>query len=285
MEDEWNLKDHMIMKYHHMLEEGVYPEDAIDELRKRLLESCIRNELTKERILSLFGDIDTDYIKTFWEQRAKEHELNEGLVNLEDDVEMLALKIREEEKKLLPLIDVKGKTIIDLGSGYGQWAFKFIDRGAKFVTCVDYVDDMCEKGRAIAKRDNIKNIEFVSTPVQKFCSDTKYDIVFLSALCIHLNDTDFHRVLDNISVYTEEGSLVILRETTGVPDRISFDKEWSERLQTYYSGVYRTKEEFVELFRDIGFKLMFDDNMYPDGHPLNRFPKTRLRIYKFVRKK
>jgi SAM-dependent methyltransferase len=283
MKDDWNLKSYIQMKYHHMMEEGVYPEEAIHILKKKLLESCVSGELNVEKINSLFGDIDTDFMKEFWENRAKEHTLNEGLTNLEDDSELLAMKVHLEQQKILPYIDWEGKTVVDLGSGYGNWAFQFIEKGAKFVTCVDYVKAMCEKGAALAKAYGKKNIKFVNAPIQKFTSDVKYDVVYISGTSVHMNDTDYEKVVENIKSYTKPGSYLILRDGTGVPERHSFDKEYSERLKTNYSAIYRSREEYIALFKKAGFELLEDETMFPEDNPLNRFPKTRLRLYKFYR--
>jgi len=55
-------------------------------------------------------------------------------------------------------------------------------------------------------------------------------------------------------------------------------------LETTYSAIYRTREELIEIFKKIGFQLIKDEDMFPEGSVLNKFPNTRLRIYKFVRK-
>jgi len=282
MKDDWNIKDYIVMRYHHMMEEGFYPEDKVEILRQKLQGELARKELTSRRINELFGVIDTEYMKDFWEKRAKEHDLNEALTNLEDNEDLLKLKIKDEESKVLPYVDW-GKTILDLGSGWGSWAFKFIDHGAKHVTCVDYVEEMCEKGRDLAERLEIENIDFINSPIQDFCSDEKFDVIFLSAISIYLNDDDYQKMLKNMKGYTKKGTILVLRESTGTPRRHSFDKEYSERLKTLYSGIYRSAEEYENLFKSIGFKLLDSQDMFPEGHPLNRFPKTKLRLYRFMR--
>jgi 2-polyprenyl-3-methyl-5-hydroxy-6-metoxy-1,4-benzoquinol methylase len=284
MKDEWNLKSYIQMKYHHMMEEGVYPEEAVNILRKKLLESCTSGELNIDKIHQLFGDIDTDFMKEFWESRAKEHSLNESLTNLEDDAELLAMKVRLEENKILPYLNWKGKRIIDLGSGYGNWAFKFAEKGAKSVTCVDYIKELCEKGQRIAKENGVKNVIFINAAIQDFRPELIfYDVVYIAGVSVHMNDTDYDKLIENIKSYTKPGSYLILRDGTGVPTRHSFDKEYSERLKTNYSAIYRSRDEYVSLFKRAGFELIEDENMFPEDNPLNRFPKTRLRLYKFYR--
>ncbi len=281
MKDDWNLKDFVVMRYHHMMEEGFYPEDAVDKLREKLQNELARNELSSKRINELFGAIDTTYMKEFWKKRAEEHVLNEGLTNLEDDSDLLKIKIRDEEDKILPYTNWDGKTVLDLGSGWGSWAFKFVEKGAKKVTCVDYVLKMCMQGVVLAEKNNVKNIEFIHKSVQDFKPSEKYDIIFISGISVHMNDIGLKKMINNIKDFTSKNSIVIVRDGTGVPDRYSFDKEYSERLKTQYSGIYRSREEYISLFEKAGFELVEDENMFPEGHPLNKYPKVRLRLYKF----
>jgi len=55
-------------------------------------------------------------------------------------------------------------------------------------------------------------------------------------------------------------------------------------LKTNYSAIYRTKEEYAEIFEGIGFRLLKDSNMFEEGCCLNKFPETRLRIFKFEKR-
>ena len=51
----WCLKDHQQKIFHHMMDEIMYDEDAVFELRERLIEACEENRLTVDKIKVLFG--------------------------------------------------------------------------------------------------------------------------------------------------------------------------------------------------------------------------------------
>jgi hypothetical protein len=78
---------------------------------------------------------------------------------------------------------------------------------------------------------------------------------------------------------------VVLRDGTGVPARHEIHDRWSEALQASYSAIYRTRDEYAAAFARVGFRLERDDDMFGEGCVLNRFPETRLRIYRFVRER
>ena len=283
---EWNLKDSKKMIYHHMMEEVMYHEDDIELLREKLIEKYRVHKLDEREINKLFGaEVDTVYMRDFWEQRAKSHTLNEGLTNLEDDTELLRLKMQNEIPKMQHYIHPhKNMSMLDLGAGYGTWSFQFANN-LKFIDAVDYIEDMVETGKQQALQKNISNVSFFVSSVQEFTSKVKYDIVLLSGICLYLNDADMRQMLKKIDSYTKPGTTLILREGTALNKRYVIEKEYSDRLQTMYSAVYRTREEYINMFKKIGFELQADEDMFEDGSPLNRFEETRLRIYKFIKEK
>ena len=47
--------------------------------------------------------------------------------------------------------------------------------------------------------------------------------------------------------------------------------------------MYRTREEYVDMFEGIGFNLLRDEDMFEEESPLNKWKETRLRVYLFTR--
>lgn len=226
--------------------------------------------------------INIKEIKEFWEARAKAHEDNPGLTNLEENPTLRKLKIKLENKKVNEYLNLKNSnaTLLDLGGGYGEWAFNFANR-IKKIYVVDYCENLIQRGIKKAKQKKINNIEFIHSAVQNFNIKIKFDIIFISGLLVHLNDNDIDKLIRNIKDYSKKGTSIILRDGTGIKDRFEIKNRFSEALKTNYSAIYRTREEYIKLFEDAGFQLLKDENLFPEGCPLNKFPETRLRIYKF----
>ena len=281
---EWNLKEYKKMIYHHMLEEVMYHEDDIDTLREKLVEKQRNHKLDEREINRLFGEeVDTKYMREFWEARVQTHKLNEGMTNLEDDAELLKLKLQQERPKMRKYINPNKKMImLDLGSGYGTWTFEFANN-VKLIHAVDYIKDMADIGNKQAEKNNIKNVEFFNKSIQNFTSPIKYDTVLLSGVCIYQNDSDMKKIIERIKGYTKVDTKLIVRDSTGINNRYVIEKEYSERLGTMYSAIYRTREEYTKMFAKAGFVLIKDEDMFEEGSPLNKYKETRLRIYEFVR--
>ena len=260
----------------------MFNEDDIETLREKIVEKLRNRQLDEREINRLFGaEVDTRYMREFWEKRADAHVLNEGLTNLEEDMELLRLKMQKEQPKMYSYVNPnKNLVMLDLGSGYGTWAFNFA-KDVKLVHAVDYIKKMVELGRKRAKNEKIKNIKFFASSVQDFSGILKYDLILLSGICLYLNDADIRQMLRKMRDYTKLGTILVLRDSTGLKERYVIEKEYSERLQTMYSATYRTKEEYVSMFAKAGFELLQDEDMFEEGSPLNKFKESRLRIYKF----
>ena len=100
---------------------------------------------------------------------------------------------------------------------------------------------------------------------------------------MYLNDDELDVLLARVRGYSRPGTAVVLRDGTGIAGRYEIARRWSEALQANYAAIYRTREEYIALFAGIGFALVADDDMFGPGCALNKWPETRLRIYRFER--
>ena len=230
--------------------------------------------------------LDPVKVKNFWEKR--EDSLRsvafESIANLEEDPDNLKVKIKEESAKVFEwLPDIKGKRILDLGAGVGQWSFRFSERRAEAVTAVEFTESLSRIGRDEVQRRQCSNIEFVVSPAEEFRTNETYDIVFISGLFVYLNDDQVESLVANLPTYCHENTIVLLRDGTGVNGRHEINDQFSEHLQADYSATYRTRDQYRALFEKAGLTIKKDENMFPEGHPLNKYPETRLRLYLLAR--
>jgi len=228
--------------------------------------------------------LDAKKVKDFWDRRPDNYnKLSfESLANLENDPKFLDIKIRTEMEKVFAwLPDLTGKTVLDLGAGVGQWAFRFQHKGAKKITAVEFSAAMIEVGKLEARKRNIDNVDFILSSAENYCSPEHYDVIFISGLMIYLNDEQAEKLLSNLRAYSKPESTILLRDGTGVGERFEINNRYSANLQAEYSATYRTAEQYEAIFARYGFSLTRSENMFPEGHMLNKYPETRLRLYHF----
>ncbi len=231
--------------------------------------------------------LDAKKVKAFWDNRSRYYNQQpfESIVNLEQDPENLDLKIREETSKVFAwLPDVMGKRVLDLGAGIGQWAFRFQKRRAESVTAVEFSESLVSIGREEACQRGVDNVHFVVASAEDYTSNELFDIVLISGLMVYLNDCQAEKLLSHLVALTTPETVILLRDGTGTAGRYEINNRFSEVLDTEYSATYRTAEQYTTLFARYGFQLLKQEDMFPEGHILNKYPQTRLRLYRFQKK-
>lgn len=228
--------------------------------------------------------IDSNKVKEFWVSRAKKEKKlkHESMTNLEENNELLDLKLRLEREKVFNSITItKDMDVLDLGAGTGTWSALMAQK-CKNVYAVEYIKEFTEIGRREMKDAGIENVHFINSSAQDFTSEIQYELIFISGLFVYLNDDEATELLNNINTYSKDGTILLLRDGTSIlENRHEINNRHSDILDAYYSSIYRTASEYVDSFKNIGFDLIKDENMFEEGCKLNKFPETRLRLYVF----
>lgn len=231
--------------------------------------------------------INAEKIKNFWDNRGKKFASrpSENMANLEEDPTLLALKIRLEQEVVMPRIKLHDDmNVLDLGAGYGQWAFRFAPF-VRTVTAVEFSQPMLEAGVAEARRRGITNINFIHSAVEKFTTTNTYSLVFISGLFMYLNDFQASLAVKTASAAVEAGGSLFLRESISLlGHRYIIDDRYSAAANDNYSALYRMPEEFITMFTNQGLNLIEHANMFSDGCPLNKWNETRLHFFLFNKK-
>lgn len=114
----------------------------------------------------------------------------------------------EEKPALFSLIpDLEGKSVLDLGCGYGENCAEFNRLGASHVTGVDISEKMLD----VAKKEH-SNIEFFHGDMSdlSFLKD-KYDVVF-SSLAVHYIEDFNHFCKQLYSLINHDGYFIFSQE-------------------------------------------------------------------------
>lgn len=105
--------------------------------------------------------------------------------------------------------NLKDKTILDLGCGFGEHCKGFVESGAKKVIGIDISEKMLE----IAKQENADSkITYINMPMENIFKLTeKFDIV-ISSLAFHYVE-DFAGVVKNVyNLLNENGAFIFSQE-------------------------------------------------------------------------
>jgi 2-polyprenyl-3-methyl-5-hydroxy-6-metoxy-1,4-benzoquinol methylase len=111
-------------------------------------------------------------------------------------------------KLLLP--DIKGKTILDIGCGYGHNSLIFAQNGAKKVIGID----LSQKMLKVAKKESCHScIEYRHMDMSELSTLTqKFDIVY-SSLAFHYVE-NFQKLIKDVYALLNEGGYLIYSQET-----------------------------------------------------------------------
>ena len=128
-------------------------------------------------------------------------ELRNGEINLNALLEQPAME------KLLP--DLNGKTVLDLGCGYGHNCLDFVNKGAKSVVGVDISQKMLDIAKKEASHEKIRYYNMSMTDIDKL--NEKFDVIY-SSLAFHYIEDFYEFCKLMYSVLNEGGVLLFSQE-------------------------------------------------------------------------
>ena len=224
----------------------------------------------------IYGDkisLSDDSVSKFFEERADKYDPENPLVSViyQDHNPKLAEERDEYEKeKLLPLMGLtESSSVLDIGCGIGRWA-EAVAPTVQSYHGTDFTAQFIDLAKD--RLSNVKNATFQVLPAHeavpgKLDVKAPFDTVLIVGLFPYLNDSQFHKVIHNLIELSAENSTILLREPIGSEKRLSLNEIWSEDLNTTYSAIYRSLDEFVSVFQTLephGITLEEHGPLYPD---------------------
>ena len=173
----------------------------------------------------------------------------------------------------------RGETVVDLGSGAGIDAFlasKLIGNEGEVIG-IDMTDEMLEKARKAANKNNYKNVEFRKGDIEEKVpvEDNSVDVV-ISNCVINLtsNKTNTFKEVYRILKKKEEKGRMIISDLITTKE-IGKDNINTNNWCSCIDGAL-TKENYLKSIRDAGFqnievlneKMYMDESHFSDGRKI-----------------
>lgn len=213
--------------------------------------------------------------KDFWSNRGAKYSFHTAGAPMDDSDFSNELRAQyrtnTEIKHIQRKINLKDKTILDLGCGTGRLAVRFA-KYCKRVVAVDFAEGMIANGRKFVEDNGVTNVEFICSHVNEFSTNEKFDIIHLGGVLMYLDDSLFSDLLTNILSFSHHDTVIISRDTISLnSSKTSKDFEGHREMSWY-----RNIEDYNMLFRD-KFETLYFSEVYPIVIPLNlyyRLPKS-----------
>lgn len=227
----------------------------------------------KKRISDEVVEIDYDATQRFFDQRAvgSADACSWTRVMYQDDNPDLAVARDKHEKQVvLPQLHLNPTHhLLDVGCGVGRWALTVAPLVQSYLG-TDFSDGLLARAReALGQCSDVEFLRLAAQDVETLAGRRgPFHRVILAGILAYLNDDDAKRCLRGVAkVCSKTDAIVYLREPMGITSRLTLDKFWSDQLNSEYSAIYRSREEYQALLEETlcaeGFHIDQFTALYP----------------------
>lgn len=216
------------------------------------------------RIQGVCVDIDNIETKKFFDGRAKKNikYLYNKCLYQDNNPELALLRDQEEKTKILTLLDIhQNDKVLDIGCGVGRWGKEVLEAGAGYCG-VDYSEDILKLAKDYLSGGG--DFELICSSFQDVNKKTdlaQFNKVIISGCLMYINDTELQSSMKKLQKFLPQSARLYLRETIATTERLTLNNFYSEELQTNYSAIYRTREEYVRLLQP-HFRIQQQGQLY-----------------------
>lgn len=217
----------------------------------------------------LYGDkedINSEKVKDFFNKRANKDFDSDLSIVLFQDKEVSQKRHEEEKKLLFESIDVSGKKVIEIGCGIGRWAEAFHDKCESFLG-LDFSEDLIEIANKSQNYDNCKFQVMSATDIKvdELLIEPPFDVVVFSGFLMYINDDDMGTVMDEVkNIGAEDMKIFAMEPVSCLETRLTLKDFYSEGLESDYNAIYRTVDEYMEIFAKLDCDNIFVDDIFKD---------------------
>lgn len=150
------------------------------------------------------------------------------------------------------LLDLNGKSVLDLGCGYGHNCIDFVNRGAEKVVGIDISEKMLFVAKSESAHKKIKYLNMSMTDISEL--DEKFDLIYSSLAFHYVKDFDAF-AKDMYSILNEGGYLLFSQEhpiiTATLDGGGHFNKdEYGNRVSYTFSNYNEPGERKIHWYVD-----------------------------------
>nr|WP_295162401.1 class I SAM-dependent methyltransferase [uncultured Methanobrevibacter sp.] len=217
----------------------------------------------------LYGDnedINSEKVKNFFADRANRELESDLSIVLFQDKENSEQRHIEEKKLFHEHIDVTGKKVLEVGCGIGRWVEALHDKCESYLG-IDYTEDLIKIAEETYDYDNCKFQVMSATDIDEdaLLIEPPFDVIIFSGVLMYINDEDIKLVFEELNrVGSDDKKLFIMEPVSHIESRLTLKDFYSEGLEADYNAIYRTEDEYMELFKGLNYNNVISDDIFKD---------------------
>ncbi|MBX3158277.1 MAG: class I SAM-dependent methyltransferase [Deltaproteobacteria bacterium] len=202
--------------------------------------------------------LDTERVAEFWNQsrRAAQEDQQTGYLQDEWPAALGANRLEGEwgdVSRWLDELKVPTGACLDVGCGVGVWLERFAARFER-AHGIDLSSEMVASAQARMAKLGLANATVTCQGALDLPDDARYDFIFVGGCLMYLNDSVVEGMVARLSKMLRPGGLLVLRESTSMPNTWYRDKPLGPGLfavpgapRPPYYCIYRTPPSYVEM--------------------------------------
>lgn len=229
----------------------------------------------------LYGDkedINSDKVKDFFNKRANKDFESDLSIVLFQDKENSAKRHEEEKKLLFENVDVNGKKIIEIGCGIGRWAEALHEKCESFLG-IDFSPDLIKIANNSQNYQNCKFQVMSATDIKidDLLIKPPFDVIIFSGFLMYINDDNLEIIMDEVNKIGSDNKKVFAMEPIScLETRLTLKDFYSEGLESDYNAIYRTENEYLEVFKRLNYDRILSDDIFKD---LSNHEETKYKFF------
>lgn len=175
-----------------------------------------------------------------------------SVVNGEQNPGQADTRSRFDREYIIPKLGLtKNSAVLDIGCGMGRFAEMALPLCGRYLGA-DFAPEMIA---AAEKRTSAyMQAQYVCASFSELMNKPdsffggKFDCVVLLGVCMYINDTELVKCLTRLAGLLNDKCVMYVGDAVGLGTRLTLDQIHSDQLNSNYSAIYRTAEEYVELY-------------------------------------
>jgi SAM-dependent methyltransferase len=222
------------------------------------------SEPSRARISGKSHSIRYDQTQAFLDTRADKASNDPLTATMYQDATLATRRDEFEKQTVLPLLHPRANDrVLDLGCGAGRWARALAPVVDRYLG-IDFSQKLLDAAAHHNPGVSFQCMRVDALDVSAFKVPPPFTVVLCSGIFAYINDADLIELFAKISQIAAPASRVYVREPVAKVARLTLDEYWSEELQSAYSVIYRTRDEYLAMFQALsGFHVVAETAPFP----------------------